>query len=92
MTMKVFPPKVAEFVRDYWPSASHRRMLYLGHVMTKVSALFQLTDDDDVPEEATCVFILLLEGLQSGDEAEYARCEAAAMAIYHEWLAGREVH
>lgn len=92
MTVKVFPPEVAEFVRECWPSAVHRRMFYLGQLVVKISALFQLTDSDDVPDEATLAFILLLEGMESGDAAEYVRCDASAMALYREWLASREVH
>lgn len=92
MTATLLPPKVAEFVQDYWSSASHRRMFYLGQVLIKVSGLFQLSPSDDVPNDATIVFILLLEGMESGDAAEYARCETSAMDIYRAWLASREVH
>lgn len=92
MTTAIFPPNVAEFMQDHWPSASHRRMFFLGQVAVKVSGMFQLSPDEAVPDEATLAFILLLEGLQSGSAAEYARCEASAMALYQEWLANREVH
>lgn len=92
MTHKIFPPKVAEFIQDYWPSASHRRMFFLGQVVVKVSAMFQLSPDDEVPDDAKAVFVLLLEGMESGDAATYARNEAQAMGIYNEWRARRELH
>lgn len=92
MTINVLPPKVAEFMRGHWESASHRRMFFIGQVAVKVSGMFQLTLDEPVPEEATGAFILLLEGLEAGDAEEYSRCDAMAMALYREWLASREVH
>lgn len=92
MITKLFPPKVAEFVQDYWPSASHRRMFFLGQVTVKVSAMFQLSPDDEVPDDAKAVFIALLEGMESGDAATYARMESHAMGIYSEWRARRELH
>lgn len=92
MTHKLFPSRVAEFVNGYWASASHRRMFFLGQVVVKVSAMFQLSPDDEVPDDAKAVFIALLEGMESGDAATYARNEAHAMGIYHEWLARRELH
>ena len=92
MNHKILPRKVADFLTDMMPSATHRRMLHIGVVLAKVSTLFQLLPDDAVPEEATAVFILLLEGLESGNPAEYAACEQHAMNLYQEWLAGREVH
>ena len=92
MNPAIFPPKVAEFVGEQWQSADARRMFFLGQVLVKLSAMFQLSPDEDVPEQATAAFILLLEGMESGNPAEYARCDAAAMALYREWLACREVH
>lgn len=92
MSAAVMPTKVAAFVRERWSSASHRKMFYLGQVVTKVAALFQFTASDPVPHEATLVFVLLLEGMESGNADEYTRCEASAMALYREWLAGRAVN
>lgn len=92
MTAALLPPKVAEFVQDYWKSASHRRMFFLGQLTVKVAGMFQLSANDDTPSDAAAVFILLLEGMESGDASEYARCDALAMDIYRTWLANREVH
>lgn len=92
MTAKILPPKVAAFVQDMMPSATHRKMLHVGLSLARTAGMFQLTDADDAPTEATGVFILLLEGLESGSAAEYAGCEAMAMQMYQAWLASREVH
>lgn len=92
MTAKILPPKLAAFVQELMLSPAHRKMLHIGMALTKVSAMFQLTESDDVPVDATGVFILLLEGLESGSAAEYARCEAMAMQMYQAWMASREVH
>ena len=92
MSAKLLPPRTADFVRDMWQSTTHRRMFFIGQVLTKVSALFQLLPDDDVPDEASAAFFLLLEGLESGNPVEYARCDALAMELYRYWLASREVH
>lgn len=92
MSAKLLPPKTADFVRDMWRSATHRRMFFIAQTLTKVSALFQLLPDDEVPDEATAAFFLILEGLESGNPIEYARCDALAMQLYREWLATREVH
>lgn len=92
MTLQLFPPKIAEFINEQWRSAAARRMFFLGQVMVKVAGMFQISPDEDVPPEAQGVAILLLEGMESGNAAEYARCDALAMALYHEWLACRELH
>lgn len=92
MTSALFPPKIAEFVSDYWSSSSHRRMFFLGQVVVKVSAMFQLSPDTEVPDDAKAVFVLLLEGMESGDAAVYARNESHAMGVYNEWRARRELH
>lgn len=92
MSAKLFPPKVAEFVQDMSHSATHCRMLHIGMVLTKVSAMFQLLPNDEAPDEAQAVFYLLLQGMESGSAAEYGKLDARAMAIYHAWLASREVH
>ncbi len=92
MTAALFPPKVAAFVNDYWSSSSHRRMFFLGQVVVKVAAMFQLSPDDGVPDDAKAVFILLLDGMESGDAATYARNESHAMALYNEWRVRRELH
>ncbi|MEJ2789468.1 MULTISPECIES: hypothetical protein [unclassified Pseudoxanthomonas] len=92
MSAKLFPPKVGAFVQDMSNSPTHCRMLHIGMVLTKVSAMFQILPDGDAPDEAKAVFYLLLEGLESGSAAEYAKLDSRAMAIYHAWLASREVH
>lgn len=92
MTSALFPPKVSAFVQDHWKSVSHRRMFFLGQLTVKLAAMFQLSAAENLPDEAKLVFILLLEGMESGDAAEYARCDASAMEIYRTWLASREVH
>lgn len=91
MSAAVMPPKVAAFVEDLMPSATHRRMLHVGMVLTKVGGMFQLTSDE-VPEQAKLAFIAFLEGLESGDADEYARCEAIASNLYRDWLAKRAVN
>jgi len=92
MTAKIFPPRIAEFVAEHWPSDSHRRMFILGQVLTKLSAMFQLAHNEPVPDEATAAFILLLEGMESGNEAEYRSCDELAMKLYQQWLARRELN
>ena len=92
MSAKLLPPKVADFVQEMSHSATHCRMLHIGMVLIKVSAMFQLLPDGDAPDEAKAVFYLLLEGMESGSAAEYSKLDARAMAIYHAWLANREVH
>ena len=92
MSAKLFSSKEAKFVEDMSRSATHRRMLHIGMVLTKVSAMFQLLPNDEAPDEAQAVFYLLLQGMESGSAAEYGKCDARAMAIYHAWLAAREVH
>lgn len=92
MSAKLLPPKVANFVQDMSRSDTHVRMLHIGMVLTKVSAMFQLLPEDDAPDEAKAVFYLLLEGMESGSAAGYRAHDARAMAIYHAWLADREVH
>lgn len=92
MSAKLLPHNVAEFVHDMSHSATHRRMLHIGMVLTKVSAMFQLLPDDEAPDEAQAVFHLMLHGIESGSAAEYRQHDARAMAIYHTWLANRGVH
>lgn len=92
MSAKLLPPKVADFVQDMSRSETHVRMLHIGMVLTKVSAMFQLLPQDDAPDEAKAIFYLLLEGMESGSAAEYSKNDERARAIYRTWLAEREMH
>lgn len=92
MTAKLLPPKVAKFVRNNWSSPEMRRMFICGQVITKLSAMFQLNQDEEIPDEAKAACYLMIEGLESGNPVEYARCDELAMDLYRSWLASREVH
>ena len=81
----VMPPKVWAFYSEQMQSATGRKMAHIGMVLTKVAAMF---GTEKQPQEAMAIFVLLLEGLESGD----SRYEARAMGIYRECMARREVH
>ncbi|MEG3791074.1 hypothetical protein V1318_13170 [Lysobacter sp. CCNWLW3] len=92
MMANILMPAMADFVHDHWSSASHRRMFFLGQIVLKITGMFKLTEVDEVPDAARVMFVLYLEGMESGDAEVYARFDAEAARIYQEWLAGREVH
>jgi len=92
MIEQLFLPRVADFMSDHWPSASHRRMFILGQIVVKVSAMFQLVPGNDAPDEAKAVALLYLEGMESGDADTYARHDAEATRTYNAWLARRDLH
>lgn len=85
----VLTDEVAAFIAQKWEDPEARMMFFAGSVSVKVSGLFQLGKGSDVPAEARVVSTLMLSGLLSGDEAEYARLDAIAMEVYRKWAAGR---
>jgi hypothetical protein len=85
----VMPPHVWAFYNEHVQSPIGRKILHIGMALAKVTAMF---GTEQQPTEAMAIFILLLEGLESGDAATYARNEAHAMAIHNEWRARRELH
>ncbi|HRP73191.1 MAG TPA: hypothetical protein PK743_11220 [Luteimonas sp.] len=81
----VMPPHVWAFYNEHMQSPTHRKMTHIGMALTKVTAMFGVVQQ---PPEAMAIFVLLLEGLESGD----ASFEARAMAIYRKHIARRELH
>lgn len=85
----IWTPQIAQFIEEHGQSASHRRMFALGQVSVKVAAMFRLSPDAVAPDEACTMASLWLLGLESGDVAKYAECDAEAMRIYEDWRARR---
>jgi hypothetical protein len=89
----MWPPEIVQFLKQHWHSATHRRMMFVGQINTKVAGMFRLTPDEtDAPEEARKCAVLWLCGMESGDHAVYAECDKEAMAIYESWRRGLELH
>ena len=92
MTARLLPPKIHNFVEDMMRSPTHRKIFHVGLALAKVSLMYQQLPGEAIPDEAKASVLLLLEGLESGDAAEYAACDAHVTTLYREWLATREVH
>lgn len=92
MNDKLLPPKLHDFLEEKMRCPTHRKIFHVGLALAKVSLMYQQLPGEAIPDEAKASVLLLLEGLESGDAAEYAACDAHVTTLYREWLTTREVH
>src|SRR3546814_4536680 len=80
---------VAAFLQEQWASPEARKMFQLGQIAVKVAGMFQLQPTDTPPAEACKAAAAWLIGLESGDAAVYADCDAEALRQHGQWVARR---
>src|SRR3546814_20960877 len=66
-------------------------MFQLGQIAVKVACMFQLQPTDTPPAEACKAAAAWLIGLESGDAAVYADCDAEALRQHGRWVASRNL-
>src|SRR3546814_507708 len=82
---------VAAFLQEQWASPEARKMFQLGQIAVKVAGMFQLQPTDTPPAEACKAAAAWLIGLESGDAAVYADCDAEALRQHGQWVARRKL-
>src|SRR3546814_7119920 len=81
---------VAAFLQEQWASPEARKMFQLGQIAVKVAGMFQLQPTDTPPAEACKAAAAWLIGMESGDAAVYADCDAEALRQHGPWVRSEE--
>lgn len=82
----IWPAEILEWLHEQTANNPDNRMiLNIGAVNSYVLLMFNLTEHDSPPSEATECAMAMLTGLESGNNIVRAECDAKAKRILREY-------